>query len=140
MNEIRILLVFCCLSLALAPRVEAGEGHSAATGGPTYVRLKPISFSVIGEDNKIDKEVSIMLDLELEQDKTEAMLDPYKRRLLDAFLVMLNQIYAEHQRGDPPVGGEEIKARLLETTTGIVGPGIVHGILIMSIGERGQAR
>ncbi len=32
------------------------------------------------------------------------------------------------------------KTRLLEVATGITGPGLIHGVLIMSIGERGHAR
>ncbi len=47
----------------------------ALPAGRSTVRLKPISFSVIGTpNNKIAKEVSVLLDLEMEQDKNEGML------------------------------------------------------------------
>jgi hypothetical protein len=109
-------------------------------GGPVYVRLKPISFSVIGPDNKVNKEVSVSLDLELEESKTEPMLDPYRRKMMDAFLVTLNELYTDRKPDDPPVAGDVLKDRLLEVATAIVGPGVVHEVLIMSIGERGHAR
>ena len=144
MTPLRTPLVLCCLGLALlaAPlAARAADSHATTMpGGPVYVRLKPISFSVIGPDNRISQEVSIQLDLELEPEKAEPLLDPYKRKMMDAFLVTLNEIYTEHKPGDPPVGGDELKDKLMKVITDIAGPGIVHGVLIMSIGERGHAR
>ncbi len=141
MNRLRALLCALGLGLALAPPAFAADSHAVTMpGGPVYVRLKPISFSVIGPDNKIDKEVSVLLDFEMEQDKNEGMLDPYKRKIMDAFLVTLNEIYSERKLDDPPIDGEELKSRLLDVATGITGPGLIHGVLIMSIGERGHAR
>jgi len=127
--------------LALPAIAQAAESHAVTMpGGPVYVRLRPISFSVIGPDNKIDKEVSILLDLELEADKTEPQLEPYKRQVMDAFLVTLNEAYTEQKPDDPPVGGDGLKAKLLKVATDITGPGLIHQVLIMSIGERGHAR
>ena len=144
MTPIRLTLALCCLGLCVlaAPLVaRAADSHATTMpGGPIFVRLKPISFSVIGPDNRIAQEVSVQLDLELEPDKNELMLDPYKRKMMDAFLVTLNEIYTEHKPGDPPVGGDDLKDKLLKVVTDLVGPGIVHGVLIMSIGERGHAR
>jgi hypothetical protein len=140
MTPLRALLLTVCLGMLPAPMAFA-QGHaSSLPGAPVYVRLKPIAFSVIGPNNKIDKEVSILLDLEMEPEKTEPMLDPYRRKLTDAFMVTLNQIYTEHQPDDPPVGGEILKDKLLQVATDIAGPGLIHGVLIMSIGERGHAR
>jgi hypothetical protein len=144
MTPIRTKLALCCLSLCLLGlplAVQAADSHATTMpGGPVYVRLKPIAFSVIGPDNQIDKEVSILLDLELEPDKTEPLLDPFKRKMMDAFLVELNEAYTVHTPDDPPVGGDALKDKLLEVATGIAGPGLIHGVLIMSIGERGHAR
>ena len=95
MNCLRLLLLITCLGLLPVSRGQAAESHATAMpGGPNYVRLKAIAFSVIGPTNKIDKEVSILLDLEMEPDKTEAMFDPYRRKMMDAFLLALNEIYA----------------------------------------------
>jgi|GEM_PF-4318265 hypothetical protein len=141
MNCCRALLFAICLALLSAAPAAATESHgSTLPGAPNYVRLKPIAFSVIGPDNKIDKEVSVLLDLEMEPDKTDAMLDPYRRQMMDAFLLALSDIYTERKPGDPPVAGEDLKERLLQVATGVAGPGLVHGVLIMSIGERGHTR
>ena len=144
MKPIPTLLALYCLflcSLSLEPVARAADSHATTMpGGPVYVRLKPISFSVIGADDRVDKEVSILLDLELEQSKTEPMLDPYKRKMMDAFLVALNEIYTEHKPGDPPVAGDLLKDKLLQVATDITGPGLIHEVLIMSIGERSHAR
>ncbi len=129
-----VLLVLT--GFAAAP-ASAGEG---AAGGPIYVRLRPISFSVIGQTNRIDKEVSLMIDLELEDGKTEPMFDPFRRQVMDNFLVALSEVYDEQKPGDPPVAGEAIKDKLLDVVTQIAGPGLVHSVLIISIGERAHAR
>jgi hypothetical protein len=140
MRSIPAVLFVLCLALAFGQSA-AAEGHAGSMpGGPVYVRLKSLSFSVIGPDNKIDKEVSILLDLELEPNKLEPMLDPFRRKMLDAFLVTLNEIYSERKPGDPPVGGEELKDRLMKAAEEITGPGFIHDVLIMSIGERGHSR
>jgi hypothetical protein len=140
MNRLCLLLLITFLGLLPAPQGWAAESHATTTpGGPNYVRLKAIAFSVIGPTNKIDKEVSIMLDLELEPQKTEAMIDPYRRKMMDAFLVALNEIYTGRKPDDPPVGGDELKDRLLQVATDILGPGLIHGVLIMAIGERPHA-
>jgi hypothetical protein len=140
MRRLRFLLPIVCVSLLPVPHGQAAESHATTMpGGPNYVRLKAIAFSVIGPTNKIDKEVSIMLDLELEPQKTEAMIDPFRRKMMDAFLVALNEIYTERKPDDPPVGGDELKDRLLQVATDITGPGLIHGVLIMSIGERPHA-
>jgi flagellar basal body-associated protein FliL len=139
MKSVAALLFFALFTLpAIA---QAAESHAVTMpGGPVYVRLRPISFSVIGADNKIDKEVSILLDLELEPDKTEPQFEPYKRQVMDAFLITLNEAYTEQKPDDPPVGGDDLKAKLLKAATDITGSGIIHQVLIMSIGERGHAR
>src|SRR5579859_1871240 len=118
MTSIRKTLALCCLSLAclmIAPAARAADSHAVTMpGGPVYVRLKPIAFSVIGPDDRIDKEVSVLLDLELEQNKTEPMLDPFKRKMMDAFLLALNEAYSERKPGDPPIGGDELKDKLFK--------------------------
>jgi hypothetical protein len=139
MTGFRLLLLACCL----IPTLPAGAAEKVATtlpGGPVFVRLKPISFSVIGADNKLQKQVSIQLDLELEPDKAEPALDPYRRKMLDAFLVALDELYSDRKPDDPPVDGDELKGKLLDIATGITGPGLIHGVLIMAIGERSQSR
>ncbi|HVJ52380.1 MAG TPA: hypothetical protein VM689_07960 [Aliidongia sp.] len=136
MNKVRNLLLALMLGTSLI-----GSAALAAEGsGPSYVRLRPISFSVIGPSNKIDKEVSLSLVLELEGGKTEAQFDPFRRQVLDSFLVALNELYDSQKPGDPPVPGEAIKDKLLEVASEITGPGLIKSVLILSVGERTHGR
>jgi len=131
-----LALGLALLLAGLASRVGAAENHPAGVpGGPAYVRLPPISFSVIGPANRIDKEVSISIDLELEKDKTEQMFEPYRRNILDAFLVTLTSLY-EDENPDGNVDTDQLKERLLESATEVTGKGFVHTVLLISVGER----
>ncbi len=122
--------------LAAPSAIAGGENHAAGTlNGPVYVRLKPISFSVIGPTNKIEKEVSVQLDLELEKGKTQEMLEPYRTNITDAVLVTLTGLY-EDNNPTGVVAPEDMKASLLEAINNVAGAGIVHGVLLISIGER----
>lgn len=135
---IKTLFLSLLLSIVLATSwaMAASENHAAGTlNGPVYVRLKPISFSVIGPTNKIEKEVSVQLDLELEKGKTQDMLEPYRNNIIDAVLVTLTGLY-EDNNPTGVVAPEDIKASLLEAINNVVGGGMVHGVLLISIGER----
>ena len=122
-------LIALVLSLAALP---AGAAENI---GPAFVRLKPISFSVIGPTDKITKEVSIVLNLELEEGKDEKSLDPYRRQIGDAFLITLSDIFDAVPAGSD-VDLIAMKERLLQVATGIAGPGYVHSVLVIGIGER----
>jgi hypothetical protein len=125
---------------ALNVPARAAEGGGAAADGPTFVKLPAVSFSVIGKDNKIQKEIQILTNLELEQGKVEAMLDPFKRRLQDAFLVSMSEMWDSRPPDAPPIQGDAIKAKLLQVATDIVGPGIIKSVLLLGIGERSHVR
>ena len=124
-------LLLCLVLLALAPPARAAN----TTEGPSFVHLKPISFSVIGPGNKITKEVSIILNLELEDGRDEKELEPYKRQMADAFLVTLSDAF-----DSVPAGGDvdlvTMKERLLKVATGIAGPHFIRSVLVIGIGER----
>jgi nucleoside-specific outer membrane channel protein Tsx len=140
MNRIRTLLLAAGLSVAFSSPMSAKAAEGAANAGPSYVRLRPISFSVIGATNKVDKEVSIMLALELEPGKDETAFDQFRRKVLDAFLITLNEIYEDRKSDDSPIAGEVLKDRLLEVANDVTGPGLIHSVLIMSLGERAHSR
>lgn len=124
------------LLLSVAVPAHAAENHPAGTeNGPAYVRLPPIAFSVIGPTNKIDKEVSVQIDLELEKGKTEQDFEPYRRNLLDAFLVTLTGLY-EDNNPTGAVAPEDLKSHLLEAATDVTGPNFVRSVLLISVGER----
>lgn len=134
------------LTLALAALAPAALGTSAyaAEGGdpnaPVFVKMQGIAFSVIGANNKIQKEVQLAISLEMEKGKAEALLDPFKRRLQDAYLVAMSDMWESRDKDAPPVSGDDIKDKLLQITTDVAGPGIVKSVLILGIGERSHVR
>lgn len=139
----RLFLIIAVAALgaaALNVPARAAEGGGAAADGPTFVKLPAVSFSVIGKDNKIQKEIQILINLELEKGKVEAMLDPFKRRLQDAFLVSMSEMWDSRAADAPPIQGDAIKSKLLQVATDIVGPGIVKSVLLLGIGERSHVR
>jgi hypothetical protein len=121
--------------LAALPAIAGENIPSGEPGGPAYVRMPPIAFSVIGPSNRIDKEVSITLALELEPGKTEQNLEAFRRLLMDSFLVTLTTLY-EDENPDGNVDTDELKDRLLKASNQVTGPGMVHEVLVISLGER----
>jgi len=133
-------LAFAAL-VALQPAVSALAAEGAGDpNAPVYVRTQGVAFSVIGADNKIQKEVQLAISLELEKGKVEVALDPFKRRLQDAYLMAMSELWENRAPDAPPVSGEEIKAKLLEVTNQITGPGLVKNVLLLGIGERSHSR
>jgi hypothetical protein len=139
MNQVRMALLAALICAGLMPDL-ARAAEAAGGAGPIYVRLTPVSFSVIGASNKIEEEVSLMLVLELETGKTEDVFRPFRRQVLDGFLVALNELYDGKKPGDPPVPVDDIKDRLMQVATDITGPGFIRSVLVTSIGERVHSR
>lgn len=131
-----LLAVMASCMPASAVRAEEGGDKKPVVAGPTYVHFTPLSFSVIGTDNRIYEQVSITLVLELAKGKAETALDPFTPRLQDAYLTALNQMWDEHPVGTPPVTAKELKERLLVITNGITGTGVVAAVLLSGIDER----
>jgi hypothetical protein len=136
-----LLLILVLMAPAtLLPSTAAHAAEGKAPDGPAFVKMPPISFSVIGADNRIQKEIQILINLELEPGKIEGALDPFKRRLQDAFLVSMSELWDSRPANGPAIPGEEIKAKLLQITTEVAGPGIVKSVLLLGIGERSHVR
>lgn len=134
-----MLMLLAAIAMCLpssAARAEEGGEKKPVVAGPTYIHFTPLSFSVIGTDNRIFEQVSISLVLELAKGKSEGALDAFTPRLQDAYLTALNQMWDEHPVGSPPVTAKEIKEKLLTITDGITGRGVVAAILLNGIDER----
>ncbi|MDB5359108.1 MAG: hypothetical protein JWO51_405 [Rhodospirillales bacterium] len=139
----RLVLIIAVAALGTAAPnapARAAEGGGAPADGPVFVKIPSVSFTVIGANNKIQKEVQILINLELEPGKIEAALDPFKRRLQDAFLVTCSEMWDSRAIDAPAIQGDEIKSKLLKVTTDIVGPGTVKSVLLLGIGERSHGR
>lgn len=137
---VRIAAVAGLVALLLAPtsvvRAEEGEAKKPVVAGPNYVHFTPLSFSVIGPDNRIFEQVSVSLVLELAKGKAETALDAFTPRLQDAYLTALSQLWDEHPAGTAPVTAKEIKEKLLAVTNDVAGTGVVAAVLLQGIDER----
>ncbi len=111
------------------------EGKSALPVEPDYYRLVPITFSVIGEDNKIDEEVTILLSIEMANGNKEPALDPYVARIQDAFLVALNDMW-DSQSGGSRVTDQQVKDKLGVIARKIAGDKLVSSVLVLGISEK----
>ena len=123
------------LSLVALP-AHANEEGGPAISGPVFYRLAPISFSVIGPDNRISKIVAIALQLEVMPGKTELALEPFGRRFQDAFLLTLSDMWETALAQKQEVSADAVKSRLLQEATHIAGPGLVKSVLITGLSER----
>jgi hypothetical protein len=135
-----LLILALVMPTLLPPAAPSLAAEGKAPDGPAFVKMPPISFSVIGVDNRIQKEIQILINLEMMPGKLEADLGPFKRRLQDSYLVSMSDLWDARPVDGPEVSGEEIKAKLLKITTDVAGPGIVKSVLLLGIGERSHVR
>jgi hypothetical protein len=125
-----VVTVLLLCAVALVSRARAAEPNI----GPNYLRLTPIAFSVIGDDNKVDLQVSIVLALELKPGITEAMVQPFEPKIQDKALVALTDLW-ESQPLAVTVETSQIKRMLLSVISGVTGDDKVQQILILGLGE-----
>jgi flagellar protein FliL len=112
---------------------EAGPDASIP-GVPTFFNIEPIVLPVI-EGNRIPRQVGVLLTLELAEGHTAAEARDKERELTDAFITELYRIY-EWRAGDDRVVNERlIKERLQAAADRVLGPGVVHAILIRQLLE-----
>ena len=129
-------LLLCVLPLAVAPgRAEEGKPKDGAVAGPVFVNLPPIVLPVFS-GNHVARQAGLVLALELEPGKTEAELEPNRRKLYDAFIADLYALYDELSAENRVIEPQIIKQRLFGTSERILGPGFVHQVLIQQAFER----
>lgn len=103
--------------------------------GPVFVNIQPIVLPVI-EGNNVTRQVGVLLTLELAPGQTAAGIAPKQRVLTDAFITELYRIYGWRSGADRVVNEDLIKRRLLATADQVLGPGVVHAILIRQLLEQ----
>jgi flagellar FliL protein len=138
---IRLVLAFA-VSLIALPAMAAEHGQSKpAKGeveGPTFVKLPPIVLPVFDGQNKVTRQAGLVLALELSPGKTEADIEPHRRKLYDAFLTDLYSLYDQTGSAGRVIEPGAIKQRLQETSDRVLGPGVVHEVLIQQAFERAR--
>jgi len=137
-----ISLAAMLLLVAAARAADHGEKKPAkgegAIEGPAFIKLAPIVLPIFGNDNKVARQAGLVLALELEPGKTAADLEPNQRKLRDAFITDLYTLYDQNAGAEQVVDVALIKQRLQETSERVLGPGIVHAVLIQQAFERGR--
>jgi flagellar protein FliL len=139
----RAIVISSALALSLllpglpAAAAEHGGGEKPAGDGPVFVTLNPIVLPVF-EGNKVTRRASIGLALELEKGKSEADVEKLRPKLIDAFITDLHDLYEERRHEPRIIEPSIVKPRLQETANRVLGPGIVHDVLIQSAMEGRQ--
>jgi flagellar FliL protein len=114
------------------------KGGAGAVEGPTFVKLPPIVLPVFNSQNKVTRQAGLVLALELNPGKTEADIEPSRRQLYDAFITDLYSLYDQTGGAGRVIEPGLIKQRLQETSDRVLGPGIVHEVLIQQAFERAR--
>jgi hypothetical protein len=108
--------------------------NTSIAGVPAFFNIEPIVLPVI-EGNRIPRQVGVLLTLELAEGHTAAEARDKERELTDAFITELYRIY-EWRAGDDRVVNERlIKERLQAAADRVLGPGVVHAILVRQLLE-----
>jgi len=127
------------LATALFAAAPAGASEAPAKVGPTFIALAPIVLPVF-EGNVVARQAGVLLSLELVEGKTEADVEPQRRRLVDAFISDLYALFEQRHGADRVIDAAAVKERLGATAARILGPGVVRAVLIQQAFERPRSR
>jgi hypothetical protein len=139
------LVVALCAMLMLAGAVlaaEHGEKKPAkgegAIEGPAFVKMAPIVLPIFNKENKVTRQAGLVLALELEPGKTAGDLEPNERKLRDAFITDLYTLFEQTANAEHVIDVVLVKERLQQTSDRVLGPGVVHAVLIQQAFERAK--
>jgi flagellar FliL protein len=131
-------MIVAALLLSLSPALAAEHGEAPSgvpTDAPVFVNLQPIVLPVI-ERNAVTRQIGILLTLELGKDQTSESIEPKRRQLVDAFVQELYRLYDARSGASRVVDEAVVKAHLQRTADSVLGPGVVHAILIRQLMEQ----
>jgi flagellar FliL protein len=131
----RLAIVIFSVLLAVAARA----AEQKAPEGPVFVTLPAITIPVY-EGERLARQASLVLALELEKGRVEADVAPLRPRLVDAYITDLTAIFEQRSFEDRLIEPQAIKPKLLETTERVLGPGLVKDVLIQQAMERARRR
>lgn len=126
------------IALAAAAPASAAEREKpdpkSIPGVPAFFNIAPIVLPVI-EGNRIPRQVGILVTLELAEGHSANEAQDKGRQLTDAFITELYRIYGWRSGDDRVVNERLIKERLQAAADRVLGPGVVHAILIRQLLE-----
>lgn len=138
-----VVLVPALLLAAPSPVAAAEHGKpekaEGAADGPVFVKLPPIVLPVYS-GNRVTRQAGLVLSLELVQGKTEADVEPNRRRLYDAFITELYAIYETRGDADRVIDPTQIKQTLQGASDRVLGPGVIKQVLIQQAFEGARVR
>jgi hypothetical protein len=135
------MLAAAALSVALqaspaGAAEHAKEGGAASVpGAPAYVRFNPIFIPVIDRD-RVTQQVGITLMLQLVPGEDQADVEAKRQQLTDAFFRDLYAFFQARIDFHGTINQAYLKARLLKTASGIVGPNAIQEVLIEQLFAR----
>jgi hypothetical protein len=139
-----VALALGLLVLAVPPAMAAE--HAKATvktpgspNDPVYIKLPAIVLPVF-EGNEVARQAGLILTLELVKGKSDADVLPNERKLQDAFITELYNIYEQHGGSERVIEPTVIKQRLQSASDRVLGAGVVSQILIQQAFERTHKR
>jgi len=105
-------------------------------GDPSFVKIDPLIVPVIGE-KRVEQNIVLEFALEVYGDAVRDQVQQIKPRLVDAYLrVLYGGIESRELMVGKSVDMTKLKARLMEATEKVVGPHVVHDVLIQSVSQR----
>jgi hypothetical protein len=135
----RWFAAFACVALFALSAYAADRTESAApatvAGAPSFVRLDPIFVPVI-VGNQVARQVGVTLMLQLVAADAKGDVETKRKQLYDALFSDLYGYLQDRTASNNRIDQTYLKARLLKTTTRIVGPNLVTEVLIEQFFER----
>ena len=114
---------------------ETGAHELVIPGVPAFFNIPPIVLPVV-EGSEVTREVGVLLTLELAEGHPKTDAKARERELTDAFITELYRIYGWRSGSDHVVNEALIKHRLQAAADRVLGPGVVHAILIRQLVEQ----
>lgn len=124
--------------------LKAGHGEEHAeepkkkerVGPPVYVQVGPMIVPVLGAKT-VEQNIMVTVSLEVDDEPTRDKVRNENPRLVDAYVQAL---YGGIDKGQV-IDGQvlnipALKTKLQEATDKVLGPGIVHDVLIQSVSQR----
>lgn len=116
--------------------VEEAPKKKERTGPPVFVQVGPMIVPVMGAKT-VEQNIMVTVSLEVDDDTIREQVRQQSPRLVDAYVQAL---YGGIDKGQV-IDGQvlnipALKTKLMETTEKVLGPGVVHDVLIQSVSQR----
>lgn len=116
--------------------VEEAPVRKPRTGPPVFVSIGPLIVPVLGP-KRVEQNLMVTVNLEVDDDAAREQVSQVRARLVDAYVIAL---YGGLDKGHVIEGQvlnlPILKSKLTEATEKILGPNVVHDVLIQSVSQR----